>query len=344
VARKNSGTTEAGGPSARKDPGSVLEERLAWVQKIGWGIATIYAAIFAGFIAWYLPKELESSRNLTKTDVESTVNPIRVDIAKLTERLRKQTAFNLESLIPPAELARVLDPAVLKARFQEANALITTAISERIPATPALLEKTQMKLQTTLTDTRLSGDMRMAATTALVGFEAYNVFSSAILVVNVPKIFLSQDATIYAPVTVDKPVWLEGTGKNGATITIDFSGPHPTYPLPAAFAIAGGSAILSKMRARGTDSAPHFLIASDQARVLVSEVAIEGLTQELGGVTWINVDFVNAIIRYNQKPTYLGNVSFKNCKFEFGSDAASTWLLDRISQQAPVTLASTAMF
>jgi hypothetical protein len=77
----------------------------------------------------------------------------------------------------------------------------------------------------------------------------------------------------------------------------------------------------------------------------VSETRIENLTQKLGGVTWINVDFVNSIIQYNGEPTYLGGATFTNCKFEFGSDPVSKWLLGRVSRPVgPITVASTAMF
>lgn len=146
--------------------------------------------------------------------------------------------------------------------------------------------------------------------------------------------------------TVDRSVWFEGTGKDGATITVDFTSTHPLPPHPAAFVIAGGDPVLSKMRVRGTDSVPSFLIVpSGQSRVLVSEVRIDGLTQNLGGVTWIDVDFVNAIIQYNGDPAYLSGVTFTNCKFELGNDAVSQWMLARISRpREPITLASTAMF
>jgi len=343
--KKKGGTSKSGGSSQGNADG-VLEERLGWVQKIGWWISGFYAVVFIGFVTWFLPKEFESSRNTTKIAINDAVEPVRIDIAKLTERLSKQVAFNLQGLIPPAALARTLEPDVLKARFQEADSLINTAIEQRIPATPALLKHAAMKLQTTIQDAKLAGDVRSVGAATLVKFEAYAAFSSTVVIVNAPKIVVSRDGTNYAPVTVDKPVWLEGTGKDGATITVDFTGTHPIYPHPAAFVVTGAGAVLSKMRARGKDSAPSFVaVPSTQSSVLVSETKIENLTQKLGGVTWINVDFVNSVIRYSGEPTYLGDVTFTNCRFEFGSDEVSRLLLARISRlTGPVTLASTAMF
>lgn len=343
---KKSGTSKSGGSHPQRSAEGVFKERLGWVQRIGWGIAGIYATVFIGFITWYLPKELESSRNLTKIAINEAVDPIRIDIAKLTERLGKQVAFNLQGLIPSAELARTLDPAALKARFREADSLVNTAIEQRIPATPVLLKDAELKLRTTIQDARLPGDVRSLATSALVSFERYAAFSSTVVIVNAPKIVVSQDLTGYAPVTVPKPVWFEGTGKDGATITVDFTGTHPAYPHPAAFVVAGAGAVLSKMRARGKDSSPSFVILSSaQSSVLVSETKIENLTQQLGGITWINVDFVNSVIQYSGEPTYLGGVTFTNCRFEFGNDVVSRWLLGKISRPVgPVTLASTAMF
>ena len=85
--------------------------------------------------------------------------------------------------------------------------------------------------------------------------------------------------------------------------------------------------------------------SSGQSRVLVGGVQIDGLTQNLGGVTRIIVNFVNVIIQYNGNPAYLSDVTFTNCKFELGNDAVSQWLLARISRpREPITLASTAMF
>jgi|ERR1035437_9226139 hypothetical protein len=347
MAKEDGGTSKKNvGSAERKNTDGVLEERVAWIQRVGWGIVALYGSIFVWFAFSHFPKELEYSRNLTKLDIEQAAAPIRQDLAVLTERLRKQVSFNLQALIPPAEVAHALEPAILKARFQEASSLINTAIAERIPATPAILRDAQSKLRATLLDTRVPTDVRSAATAALVGFEAYNVFSSTVVVVNAPKILVSQDGTFYGPVTIDRAVWLEGTGKEGAIITVDFTGTHPPYPNPAAFVIAGGDAVLSKMRVKGKENSPEFLVVSSKpSRALVNETRIENLTQKLGGVTWVNVDFVNSVIRYSGEPTYLGNVTFTNCKYEFGSDAVSKWVLAKISQPSgPVTLASTVSF
>ena len=254
--------------ATKKNPGAVpgkntegvLEERLTWIQKTGWEIAAVYAAALVGLVTWYLPRELESSRSLTKSDIDHAIGPVRQDLAVLAERLNKQVGFSIQSLIPPAEVARSLDPAILKARFQEATSLINTAIAERIPTSPAILRDAQNRLRTTVQDTRIGSDVRSAATATLVGSEAYNVFSSTFVVVNAPKIVVSQDGTFYAPVTIDKPVWLEGRGKDGPTITVDFTGTHPEYPHPAAFVVAGSDAILSKMRVKGKENSPNFLI------------------------------------------------------------------------------------
>jgi len=100
------------------------------------------------------------------------------------------------------------------------------------------------------------------------------------------------------------------------------------------------------MHLRGKENSPHFLILeSPESRVLVADSKIENLTQGIGGVTWVNVDFVDCVIRFNGEPAFLGNVTFRNCKFEFGNDPASRWLLAKLAgQQAPITLASAVRF
>jgi hypothetical protein len=309
-------------------------------------LAGIYAIIFTGFVTWYLPREFDRSRESTKSDIENAVSPIRKDLAVLTERVRKEVAFNLQSLVPSPQLARALDPAVVKARLQEADSLIASAIEERIPTSPAILRITQDKLHATAEDPMLSRELRATAAGTLVRFEAYNVFSAITVVVNAPKIVISQDGTTYAPVTVDRPIWFEGTGKDGATLTVDFTVTHPPYPHPAAFVLARGNGLLSKMHLRGKENSPHFLILkSRESRALVADSKIENLTQGLGGITWVNVDFVDSVIRFYGEPTFLGNVTFRKCKFEFGNDPASRWLLSKLGgQQGPITLASDIRF
>jgi hypothetical protein len=334
------------GDMPTKGKEGILEERLTWIQKTGWKIAAVYGAAFVGLVTWYLPREFESSRNLTKSDIESAVGPVRQDLAVLSERLRKQVGFSIQNLIPSREIAQILDPAILKARYQEATSLINTAISERIPTSPAILQDAQRKLQQTASDPKIGGDIRSAATATLVGSEAYTVFSSTLVVVSTPKILVSQDSTFRAPVTIPNSVWLEGTGKEGALITVDFTGTHSPFPHPAAFVLSAGDAILSKMRVKGTESSAEFLvITSDQSTALVDDTRIENLGQKLDGIRWLNVEFVNSVIRYAGQPTYLGNVAFKDCKFEFGTDRVSKRLLGKISQASgPVTIASTVSF
>jgi hypothetical protein len=53
---KNRGTTSNSGvPAPDSSTVRVLEERVGWIQKIGWGIAGIYLPGFGIFIGSYLP-------------------------------------------------------------------------------------------------------------------------------------------------------------------------------------------------------------------------------------------------------------------------------------------------
>jgi hypothetical protein len=69
---------------------------------------------------------------------------------------------------------------------------------------------------------------------------------------------------------------------------------------------------------------------------------IEGATQKLDGIVWLNIKFKNSQIIYNGGPVYLGDVTFENCQFQFGSDTESQKVLAQIkgSGAQPVTLFS----
>jgi len=341
--KKPGEASRSGGPPPDYESNSVLKERISWIQKSAWTVVLFYTAVFVGLVEWYLPKEFESLRTSVKVDIGTAIDPVRLDVARLSERLSKQVGFDLQSLVPSAALARSIDPVGLKARLLEANSLIHAAIAERVPTAPATLSNTRVKLVDTIQNTKLPGDVRNAATTALVGLEAYSLFSSTIVLVPTPKIVISRDSTFYAPVTIDKPVWLEGTGKMGAAVTVDFTGTHPKYPHPAAFVVGGGETILSRMRVQGKNRDFSFLILSAPSKVLVTDSQIVGLTQSLAGITWLGVDFIDSTIQYRGEPAYLGNVTFTNCRFDFGTDPVSKWLLEKVSGHTqPLTLASSA--
>ena len=70
--------------------------------------------------------------------------------------------------------------------------------------------------------------------------------------------------------------------------------------------------------------------------------AIEGAAQKLDAIVWLNVKFKNSQIIYSGGPFYLGDVTFENCQFQFGSDAESRKALAEIKEMGkqPVTLVS----
>jgi hypothetical protein len=61
-----------------------VEHSLGWHRGIGWGIVLFVGAIFGAFLTWYLPKELNNTRELVKADTAAQLSPINVQLARLT--------------------------------------------------------------------------------------------------------------------------------------------------------------------------------------------------------------------------------------------------------------------
>jgi hypothetical protein len=57
---------------------------------------------------------------------------------------------------------------------------------------------------------------------------------------------------------------------------------------------------------------------------------VEGAAQKLDGIVWLKIKFMNSQVIYDGGPLYLGDVTFENCQFHFGSDTESQKVLTQI--------------
>jgi len=82
------------------------------------------------------------------------------------------------------------------------------------------------------------------------------------------------------------------------------------------------------------------------ASIVVIDSTFKATRQDITGVKWFNVKFVDCTITYNGGDLYLSDVTFQNCRFEFGRDARSRHVyefLERLSSR-PKTLLVTRDF
>jgi hypothetical protein len=76
------------------------------------------------------------------------------------------------------------------------------------------------------------------------------------------------------------------------------------------------------------DGAP--IPSSEKQVEIVYDVNLENTVQDITYINWVNVGFKNVVVKYNGGPLYLGNVTFKDCTFEFGNDNVSQALLRKL--------------
>jgi len=96
----------------------------------------------------------------------------------------------------------------------------------------------------------------------------------------------------------------------------------------------------------GAKEAIKFDSPETAASIVVIDSTFKATGQDITGVKWFNVRFVDCTIRYNGGDLYLSDVTFQNCRFEFGRDAKSRHVyefLERLSS-GPKTLLVTHDF
>lgn len=141
-----------------------IKETLKWHGRIGWGAIGLYGVIFTGFLTWYLPKEMTNQ----KTEI---LQGVQLEIGRIP-------AGALNKIIVSNEQLTSSSPAALGARFQQASAIVNTALSSGLITTPASLTPIKTFVRTSLTTREdLPEPIRAEGVAAFVDVEGYSVFS-----------------------------------------------------------------------------------------------------------------------------------------------------------------------
>lgn len=79
-------------------------------------------------------------------------------------------------------------------------------------------------------------------------------------------------------------------------------------------------------------------------RLAVYSAEVIGVTQDLGSILWVDVEFRNCIVTYDRGPLYLNNVRFENCEFRAAANSKTQAILNHLRSvsPAPVTLSHSA--
>jgi hypothetical protein len=211
----------------------------------------------------------------------------------------------------------------------------------KIPASPDLVEKVRSNLEETLRSVNPSHeDVRRSGVAAFIALLAYARANNVLISVNVPTVLLPHGETgnyMISQVPLNNgAIWWQGSGQ-GSTI---FAMPNPSSE--PVFPVFHSRVFFNAVNFNGFGLRRAFIGTDNESQVVVTNAIIEGATQKLDSIAWLNVKFKDSPIIYSGGPLYLGDVTFENCQFQFGNDAESQKALAQIraAGNQPVTIVS----
>jgi hypothetical protein len=228
----------------------------------------------------------------------------------------------------------------LKTRFQKIASIASTSTQYKIPANPDLVEKVKNNLEETLRSANPGEDVRRSGVSAFIKLVAYARFNNVLIAVNVPTILLPHGETGNSMISQvplkNGAVWWQGSAQGNAIWAI----PDPS--LGAVFPVSRSSVVFNAVNFNAFGMRRAFVETDNESQVVIMNATIEGATQKLDAIVWLNIKFKNSQIIYSGGPLYLGDVTFENCQFQFGSGTESQKVLAQIKEMGkqPVTLVS----
>jgi hypothetical protein len=217
----------------------------------------------------------------------------------------------------------------LRYRFQRLEAITDVSYRYQIPITPGSLSKAEEKVRTALRQPRLSEKTRQA------GLVAYSK--------------LNELGAIQATADNINPVKATGYVINSILDLSDekirFIGNHSALIFgDGEIVVQNSTAVFDGIDFRAQQSFREaFYVVGSGSSVVVHNATVENLAQTLDRITWINVEFRHSMIKVQNGPFTLVNVTFADCDLRWlpRGGRAGEELLDMINKASgkPVTFA-----
>jgi hypothetical protein len=274
-----------------------------------------FAGVFACLILLISPR-------VSVSTVQAAITNQRLE--KAAQSLEPQTALSLSN-------------DQLKRRFQKITSIADTSIAYGIRARPELLDRVENNLTATLKSVSPTEDVRKSGAVAFVSLVAYAHYNHALIALNAPTILLSHGETgnmMLSQVPLTHTAWWQGSEEGNTVIAIPTSAPGPV------FLVSHSTVVFNLINFMGFGRG--FIGTDDQSQIAVMNARVTGASQNLDSIVWLNVNFEGSKIIYHGGPLYLGDVTFKNCLFEFGEDEISRKVLSQIKEagNSKVTIVS----
>jgi len=264
----------------------------------------------------------------------------RLDVSKVQAAIINQRLERAASAIEPDKTAD-LPSSQLKARFQKISSIANTSLENKITANPDLVEKVRNNLAETLkTVNPSSEDARRSGVAAFVALVAYARYNNVAIALNVPTILFSHGETGNSMISQvplkNGASWWQGSPEGNTIFAEPTPSAEPVFPVSHARVVFNGIGFM------GFGLGRPFVGTDNESQVVIMNATVAGASQKLDSIVWVNIKFKTSRIIYSGGPLYLGETSFENCLFEFGSDPASQKVLEQIKAAGnrPVTVVS----
>jgi hypothetical protein len=228
----------------------------------------------------------------------------------------------------------------LQARFQKITSIANTSIEYKIPARPDLVEKVRSNLEETLRSVNPNHEEpRKSGVAAFIALVAYARANNVLISISGPILLFSHGETgnmMVSQVPIKNATgWWQGSAQGSAIFAIPET-------LGAVFPISHSSVVFNAINFKAFGFGRGFVETDNESQVVIMNATVDGATQKLDAIVWLNIKFKNSKIIYSGEPLYLGDVTFENCLFQFGSDAESQKVLTQIKAAGnqPVTVLS----
>lgn len=228
----------------------------------------------------------------------------------------------------------------LKARFQKIASIADTYRENQVRANPDVVTKAVNNLEETLKAVHPNEDVRRSGVAAFVSLVAYARYNNVLIAVNAPTVLLPHGETgnsLISQVPLKNgSIWWQGSAEGNTIFAMPTPSSEPVFP------IIQSNVVFNAVNFNGFGMGRAFVGTDEESQVVVMNATIEGASQKLDSIVWLNIKFKNSRIIYNGGPLYLGDVTFENCQFQFGNDLESQRVLSQIRQveDKPLTLVS----
>lgn len=180
-------------------------------------------------------------------------------------------------------------PKPLAARFEAETNTLQQLLAEKKQGDPDAIEKVRKRMEQVVQTLRLPDAAKNKAIDEIVHLQGYEAFST-----------INENPRASS--------W-HGMGKDVPAINVALANPGFVVKVPFIFEDVGFYSTAPNHQNEAIQ------IGAPGVPVLVLRTTIDGLTQKLDGITWIDVAFKHSIVIYDGGPVYMTRVTFVDCEF-----------------------------